>query len=130
MTRLVRPEPVPLAVASGELQAADDPAAVVRMDRGGGFGVELGELRVSLLGPRRVVQLLPALALAGLGSRRQREVGERGPQVEAGSAGDDRRPARGEDLVDRGVRERLILADRSLVVERPDPDEAARATGS
>ena len=108
----------------GELERADDPAAVVRVHRGRRLGIALGEERVRRLGALLVVDALPALARARLRRRRNVQLGERRAEVQAGAADDDRRPAGGERSVDRLVRERLVLGDRRLVVELPDPDEA------
>ena len=86
-------------------------------------GSTWASMRVRPLGALAVVELLPALARSGLRSRRQPQIGQRGAQVEAGTADDDRSAAGGENLVDRGVRQLLVLTDGSLVVERPDADE-------
>ncbi len=67
--------------------------------------------------------------MPGRRRRRQLEPGERGAQVEPGSAGDDRgEPAR-EDVVDRGVREPLVLGHRAVVVERPDRGQVRGPVG-
>ena len=80
-------------------------------------GVALGEQLVRCLGAELVVERLQPLARARRRRRRQLEVGQRGAQVEAGAADDDGRPAGGEDLVHRRVREPLVLRDRALLVE-------------
>ena len=100
------------------------------MDGCGRLRIALGQELVRALRPSLVVEALPALSLARLGRRRQVELGERGPEVEARPADDDRCSPGRQDLVDRRVRELLVLADRGLVVERPDPDEPPQATGS
>ncbi len=94
------------------------------MDSRSGSGIELAEPRVGRLGPGVVVEPAPLRAVAHGRRRRKLELGERRAEVEARSADDERRAAVGEDLVDRGVRELRVLADRSLVPERPHPDEA------
>ena len=66
VARVVGPEPIALACSSRELEAADDAAAVVRVDGGSALGIELGELRVGLLRPLLVVEPFPALTLARL----------------------------------------------------------------
>ena len=88
--------------------------------------VAVGQDRVSRLSADAVVQALPSLAGTGRRSRRQLELGQRGAQVEARPADDDRRAAGGERVVDRRVREELVLADRGLVLELPDRDEPGR----
>ena len=76
--QVVGPEACPRAGASddpdvGQLERADDAAAVVRVDARGGGGVALGEERVRPLRAELVVERAPALALAGRGRRRQLE---------------------------------------------------------
>ena len=96
------------------------------MHRLGGGRVALGQERVRRVRAEVVVALLPAIALTGRRRRRQLELGERGAEVEAAAPRDDGRTARREKLVDRLVREPLVLAHRRLVVERPDADEPRR----
>ena len=79
----------------------------------GRVGIARGEQLVRRLGAG-VVDRRPALALAGRRRRRELERGQRGPEVEPGAADDDRRAAAREDLVDRRVREPLVLADRDV----------------
>ena len=62
-----------------------------------------------------VVELLVALAGAGGRRRRKLELGEGRAKVEPGSAGHDRRPPGGENLVDRCVREPCVLPDGGFV---------------
>ncbi len=115
-----------------ELERAHDPAAVVRVDDAGGRGIAFGQERVGLLAADPVVKALQPLALPGCRRRRQLELGQGGTEVEAGSTDDDRHPAVGEDLVDRSVRESLVLGHRSLLgqVEEPDqPDRELRLVG-
>ena len=73
-----------------------------------------------------VVALLPALTGPRPRRRRELELGERRSEVEPRPADHDRRPPAGEDLVDRGVGQRRVLADGGLVVEGPDGDEPGR----
>ena len=61
--------------------------------------------------------------------RERREAPFQRPEIEAGPAGDDRSLSGAEDLVDGRVGEALILADRALVVERPDRHEPGGAIG-
>jgi uncharacterized membrane protein YbhN (UPF0104 family) len=93
------------------------------MHRRRGCGIAAGEQVVGAGPADAVVQVLPVLAPACGGRRRQPERRDRGAQVEPRAAGDDGRLSAGEDLVDRVVREALVLRDRGLVVEPPDPDE-------
>ena len=99
------------------------------MDSGRRGRVDLGQPGVRRRRSGLVVQAGRALTRSRLGRGRQRQVGERGAEVEAGAADDDRRSAGGEDLVDRSVRQRRVLAHRRLVVELPDADEARRIRG-
>ena len=68
--------------------------------------------------------------LAHPGRRRRPEVhvGERGAQVEAGAADDDRPPAGREGRVDLGVRERHELSDRERRVDRDEAEQAVLET--
>ena len=91
------PEPVAAQRMAdlGELERAHDAPPVVRVHGRGRLGVEVGQERVRALGaPRR--RRTPALAGAGHGRRRNLELGERGPEVQAGAADHDGRPAGGE----------------------------------
>ena len=114
----------------GELERAHDAAAVVRVDARGGGRVALGEQRVGRLGPSCVVEALHRSRAPGAGGGGSSSADERGAEVEAGAADDDRRAAGGDDLVDRRVREPLVLADRDLVVERHDARRAAPGTSA
>ena len=126
-----------LAVQSRSRWAVGCPASSsARTTRRRSFGwtaaaarVELGEMRVRPLGALLVVDSPSALARRRSRCGRQRELGERSAQVEPGAADDDRRPAGGEDLVDRRVREPLVLGDRAFVIERPDRRPAGPETG-
>src|SRR5204863_1962047 len=106
-----------------KLECADDAAAVVRVQGRSSAWVSLGEQLVGALAAEPVVEPFQPLARAGLGRGRQLEIGERGSEVEAGPADDDRRASSGKDLVDRRVRQLLVLADRRLLLEPPDPDQ-------
>ena len=87
-------------------------------------GSRRSRMRVRRRRAAAVVEALPALAVrSGGASAGSANVGQRGLEPEPGAADDDRRPPRGGDLVDRRVRELLVLADRALAVERPDADE-------
>ena len=66
------------------------------------------------------------LALTGTRRRRELESGESGPEVEAGPPDHDRRLSGSQDLVDRVVRELLVLGNRTFVLELPDADEPRR----
>jgi hypothetical protein len=70
-----------------------------------------------------VVDGTPTIARAGNRSGRNLELGEGSPEIQACAADHHRCPAGCERRVDRGVRERLELGDRGLVVERPDCDQ-------
>ena len=109
-----------------ELERPHDAPPVVRVHERGGRRVERRKPKVCLLAALVVVDAPPAVARACRGRRRQPQLGERGAQIEARAADDDRRPPGGEDLVDRRMSERRVLSDRRLVVERPDRDEAHR----
>ena len=76
--------------------------------------------------PVLVVEPFPPFARAGLGRGRQLELGERGAEVKAGAAHDERRRAGSEHLVDRVVRERRVLAHRRDVREGPDAHQPLR----
>ena len=108
---------------------AHDAAAVVRVHARCGGRVALGEERVRALGAELVVGRLPPLPFAGSGRRGQLEVGERRAQVEPGAADHDRRPPRREDLVNGGVGEALVVADRDVVAQRHEPDEPRGVVG-
>ena len=109
----------------GELQRADDATPVVRVHDTRGRGIELGEMRVRNVGAFVVVEPTPPVAFTRLRRRRQRQIGQRGAQIETRSADDDRRPAGREDLVDRSVSQRRVLPDRRLVVEAARSRRAA-----
>src|SRR5207302_2604135 len=121
---LVGPQAVAIGskrrACAGELERADDTAPVVRMQPLRRGGIAFGEQTVGGLGAEAVVE--PAPALAGSGSRRWREVqlGQRGTEIEAGPADDDRRFATSEDLVDLRVCEPRVLRDGRLLPRIPD----------
>src|SRR5579884_2511672 len=104
-----------------ELERADHALPVVRVDR--------SRTRVALeQGPHRlravlVVEPRPALPSARGRRRRQLELAERRPEVQAGAADHDRCLPGRERPVDRLLCERCVLADGGLVLERPDRDE-------
>ena len=112
-----------------QLEGADDSAAIVGVDRLRRLRISLGEGRVRLLGAEAVESALPALARPGRWRGRQVEFGERSAEVEAGAADDDGRASACEALVDRLVREPLILGHRALMVELPDSDKGGSAAG-
>ena len=89
-------------------------------------GIAQREQLVRALRAHPVVQALPASSLRDTRSRRELEVGKRGPKVEARSAGDDRRPSGGEQLVDGSVRQTGEFRDRALVLERDGDGPAGR----
>ena len=106
--RVGRPKPVLFrrerAAGRRELESADDPAPVVRMDAGGSLGVAVGKERVRALRTLGVVEGFPAVPLARRRRRWKVELGERRAQVEASPADDDRAssPARGPRRSRRG----------------------------
>ena len=55
--------------------------------------------------------------------RPQRQIGQRGAQVEAGPADDDRTPAFGQKLVDLVVGELRVLSDAELRIYRQEGDQ-------
>ena len=71
-----------------------------------------GQLGVQRLGPAAVELGLSAARTLGRRRRAQVELGERGAQVQAGAADDDRRRARRRAAVDLGVRELGVLGRR------------------
>ena len=73
-----------------------------------------------------VVERLPALTLAVRRRWRQREVGQRRPEVQAGASDDDRRSPRGQNGVDGVSREPLVLADGDVVLDVADAHEPCR----
>ena len=89
----------------------------------GGPRRALREQRVQRLRAAALELGVPALAHARRRRRAQRELGQRGAQVEAGAADDDRRRAGGEQLVDLGVRERGVLGDAEARVDRQERDQ-------
>ena len=127
MPRRARPQPVVLGCERGsnlrELERSHDPTAVVRVHHRARGGIERCEPRMGDLGTLFVVEACPPFPRARLRSGRQRQVGQRRPQIQAGAADDDRRASRGEDLVDHRVGELRVLPDRGLMFERPDADE-------
>ena len=113
----------------GELERAHDAATVVRVHDRGGRGVALSQERVGLLRRRPGRRGAPAArALAGGRWRRQLQLGQSGAQVETGAADDDRGAPAREDLVDRGVREALVVRDGAFFAEADDPDEPVSGT--
>ena len=99
------------------------------MERGGGRRVALGEELVRRRRSPLVVDALPALPRAFFRRRRQPEVGERCAEIQPRPADEHRSPAGRERVVDRGVRQPLVLADGSFMVEVPDPDQPRRLLG-
>src|SRR4051812_35151160 len=93
------------------------------MNARGSFPVKglkpLVRVRASVL----VVERFPPLPDLLGGRRWQLEVGNRGPQIEAGAPHDDRCPPTRENIVDRLVRETLELANRHVVLHVEDADE-------
>ena len=81
---------------------------------------QLGVQRRRALGrePRGV-----AGADRGVGRRPQVQLGQRGAQVEAGAADDDRAPARGEQPVDLGVGAAGVVAGGGGRGDRQDPEQ-------
>jgi hypothetical protein len=76
-------------------------------------------------GPEPVVLVLPERAALGGGGRRQVESGEGGAEIQPRAADDERHVA----VVDRCVREPLVLTDGDVRAERQDPDEPGRVVG-
>jgi hypothetical protein len=108
-----------------ELERADDPTAVVRMDPRRGRRVELAQAACAAPArPRR--RAAPTVRALRRRCGRQLELGERGAEVEAGPAHDERCRAGSEHLVDRVVRERRVLAHRRDVREGQMPDQPLR----
>jgi hypothetical protein len=81
---------------------------------------------VGLLRAVLVVEPLQTVPGAGRRWRGQLEVGERRTQIKPGPADDDRRPPRAEDLVDRLVRQALVLRHGAFLVEAEVADEPRR----
>jgi hypothetical protein len=92
-------------------------------------GVALGEQRVRALRPELRVERIGPLAQPRRRRRRQVEVDERRAQVEPRPADDDRQPPGRERLVDRRVREPLVLADRELVPSSRIPTSRVGSSG-
>ncbi len=105
--------------------SADDARGVGRGDGPRGLRVAFGELSVQREEPTWCCgageERLPH---AGRWRRRERQVGERGAQVEASAADHDRRAAGAERRIDLLVRERGMLGHRPRALERQEPDEA------
>ena len=108
-----------LAVAD-QFDRAGDPFAVVRVDRIPELGRQGRVQRFRALRLRVAFDLFPER----VGDRRAEvEVGQCGPQVEAGAADDDRLPAFGEAAVDLFVGPLPVAAGAELLVDR---DEAGQ----
>jgi hypothetical protein len=100
-----------------QLQRADDPLAV-----GGGdltCGPRVAGAEQLVQGRRPVLVQLgdPPLAHARGGRRAQRQLGERGPQIQPGAADDDRSPAGGEQAVDLGVGQLGVATDAERLID-------------
>src|SRR5206468_2569995 len=104
----------------------DDPPSVIGMQPGRGAGITLGEDAVSTLRAEAVVHVLPLRSLLPGRRRRQLELRQRCTKIETGPACYHGRAAGRHQLVDRRVRQLRVLRNRSLVFERPDPDEPGR----
>jgi hypothetical protein len=85
------------------------------VQRGRAAGLELGD---------------PALAHALGGDGAQAEFGERGAQVQAGSADDDRPPALGEQAVDLGVGQLGVLTGAEGGIDWQEGDEPVLEPGA
>ena len=133
MSRLPCPEPVTRGPERrsrlDELERPHDPPPVVRVNGLGRGRIAAREQRVCPLAPSRSYSSL--VALAGAAGRRGRklELRQRRAKIEPGSAGHDRHPAGGEDLVDRGVRERCVLPDRGSCVSGQMPTRRVGRAG-
>ena len=99
------------------------------MDGLRGGRIPLREQRVGLRSAGPVVQLLVALAGAGGRCGRKLELRQGRAKIEPGSAGHDRHPSGGENLVDRSVREACVLPDGGFVRERPYGHEMRGPSG-
>ena len=109
-----------------QLERADDPAAVARLDRPRPPTARAArELRVQRLRAAAVELGLPARADLVGRRRAQREVGERGAQVEAGAADHDRPRARRAAAPSISACASCgVLAGAEARVDRQDRDEA------
>ena len=93
-----------------QLESADDALAVGRLDRLGGPRGPAGQHRVQRRGAARLELGDPPLAHALGGDGAQAQLGERGTEVEAGAADDDRAAAGGQQAVDLGMGQLGVLA--------------------
>ncbi len=110
----------------GQLERADDTAAVVRMNAPRRLRVELTESGMRSFRAGLVVEPLPALACSRSRRRGQIELGQGRAEVEPCAADHEWTLALVEELVDRRVGERRVLPDRGEMRERPDPDQPLR----
>ena len=113
MAHILAPQP-PLArrqrsAGLRKLERTDDPATVVRVDECSGLRIAVRQRLVRGLGAELVGRTLPAFPFPGRRRGRQPELDKRRPEVEAGPADDDRRPALLEGAVDRRMRQLRVL---------------------
>ena len=114
----------------GELERADDAAAVVGMHGRSRGRIALRQQLVGPLGSDAVVQALEPLASLGRYSGRKPEIRQRRAQVQTGPADDDRRASGREDLVDSRMRELPGTRRRTPRGRGPRSPRAWRGTGS
>lgn len=100
-------------------------AAVARQDRGGGLGVGGGEPGVERAGAVRGQLLLQTGADLGVGAG-EVEVVDGAAHVEAGAADEDGGAALGEEPVDLGAGQALVLGDTGGLGDRPDVEQPVR----
>ena len=126
-----------LPCGTSEPSAPRQARARARLDdgRSGGFARppprpprRAGRVREPL---RLVIEPLPSFARARCRRGGKLELGEGGPEVQTCPADDERRPAGGEDLVDRSVRQRRVLPPTPRETAARSPlDVPGRTTGS
>lgn len=109
MSRVALPQPAPRrrkrAARLGELERPHHAPPIVWMHCGGRGRIPFRERGVRARGAGLVVDALPAFARSFGRRGRESQLRQGGAEVEAGPAGDDCRPAGGEDRVDCHVRQ-------------------------
>ena len=109
----------------GELECADDAAAVADVHGSRGGRIELAKPCVGSSGVG-VVETLEADSARRVGRRRDSQVGERGAQIQPRSSSDDSGAVRLDEGVDRRVCEVGVFGDRHRLREVADGHEAGR----
>ena len=88
-----------------QLERPHDAATIVLVKPCRRARVTLNQSRIGALGTEPIVDPLPVLTAPRCGCGRQRELGERGTEVQARAPGDDGNASRCQNLVDSCMRE-------------------------